>query len=350
MHFVKNYKLFGAFFAAFVIGFVLAYRLYPALQAKQPPPYRPPLIQLRANDHAQPKYSFINPLLTCETRATSPRSQLSRILKPRLEKLINEAKRAQQTDQISVYFDLRDGQWMGLNTDEKYYPASMLKVPLMMAYFKMAEKDPGILEERLVFSAAPQNSEQQYFPPAERLAAGKAYTVQELISRMIRYSDNQALDMLLARLPNLSPLMTVFTDLGLPLPGTDLQPAMDFMSVKLYAYFFRVLYNATYLNQEFSQEAMQLLSATSFKEGITAPLPEGIAVAHKFGERTLPLSSATNQGAFQELHDCGIVYNPQQPYLLCVMTKGTNPEVLAQQIQAISKTVYDFIQNDWQAQ
>lgn len=44
----------------------------------------------------------------------------------------------------------------------------------------------------------------------------------------------------------------------------------------------------------------------------------------------------------KELHDCGIIYYPERPYLLCVMTEGNDLNELAGVIQNISKTVYEW--------
>jgi beta-lactamase class A len=142
-------------------------------------------------------------------------------------------------------------------------------------------------------------------------------------------------------------LAEIFTDLGLPLPHADPNQTIDFMSVKSYAYFFRVLYNASYLDREYSKKALELLGHTNFNHGLTAPLPNDLTVAHKFGERTITASTGSMT---QELHDCGIIYFPRRPYLLCIMTKGTNPDVLANQIEKISKTVYDFMNTEWQTE
>ncbi|MDO8560151.1 MAG: serine hydrolase [bacterium] len=58
------------------------------------------------------------------------------------------------------------------------------------------------------------------------------------------------------------------------------------MSVKDYASFFRILYNASYLNREQSERALGLMTKTRFRDGIIAGVPAGRPVAHKFGERT----------------------------------------------------------------
>ncbi len=85
-----------------------------------------------------------------------------------------------------------------------------------------------------------------------------------------------------------------------------------------------------------SQYALELLSETTFSDGIVAGVPGGTRVAHKFGFRQP--SEAESQ-----LHDCGIVYHPLATYILCVMTSGTDARQEAEGIAAISRVTYDAV-------
>jgi beta-lactamase class A len=84
-----------------------------------------------------------------------------------------------------------------------------------------------------------------------------------------------------------------------------------------------------------SNKALEILSTVEFRDGLRAKLPPEIKIAHKFGER------GTRDG-FQ-LHDCGIVYYPERPYLLCVMTRGQDMDSLKEVIQDISFMVYSEV-------
>ena len=133
----------------------------------------------------------------------------------------------------------------------------------------------------------------------------------------------------------------VYTDLGLPLPSDGPNP--QDLSAKLYAYFFRVLYNATYLDREYSQKALELLDHSDFSAGIQAGLPTGTNAAQKFGERTIYDQSNALVG--RELHDCGIVYKKDSPFLLCIMTRSNTAsfDTLAKDIADVSALVYKNI-------
>jgi hypothetical protein len=104
------------------------------------------------------------------------------------------------------------------------------------------------------------------------------------------------------------------------------------MSVKDYASFFRILYNASYLSKDSSQKALSLLSEVDFTDGLRGGVPKDVPVANKFGERQV--------GTTQQLHDCGIVYLTDHPYLLCIMSRGSDFDELASSIKTVSHLVY----------
>jgi hypothetical protein len=111
----------------------------------------------------------------------------------------------------------------------------------------------------------------------------------------------------------------------------------EFLSVQTYESFFRILYNASYLSRNASNWALDILSKSEFETGLIAGVPQTIKVSHKFGEK-----SDARDGTVQ-LHDCGIVYYPNKPYLLCVMTKGPNIQLLDNVIAEISRITFSEV-------
>ncbi len=148
---------------------------------------------------------------------------------------------------------------------------------------------------------------------------------------MIAFSDNEAKNLILENLDN-ETLDNAYLNLGIEVPG--LRTPDDFMSVKEYAAFFRILYNATYLNKQMSEKALEILSKSTYSKGLDAGVPPGIMVAHKFGERGFADSQV------KQLHDCGIIYKKGNPYILCVMTRGGDFDELAKVISGVSSLVY----------
>jgi hypothetical protein len=129
----------------------------------------------------------------------------------------------------------------------------------------------------------------------------------------------------------------IYSDFGLQGPSDS---GSYEISAKDYSLFFRILYNSTYLDRDYSEKALSLLSQTTFKDGLTAGLPKDTVVAHKFGEHVVTDSQGNETGV--ELHDCGLIYGKPQ-FLLCVMTRGENSDNLKTVIKDITSLVYNEI-------
>jgi beta-lactamase class A len=177
-----------------------------------------------------------------------------------------------------VYFrNLNNGPWFGLREETKFAPASLMKVTLFISYIKWIEEDLSLFSKKIILSEA--NSMNQLIPPEKNLIPGNDYTIGELLYAMIVYSDNAAGFTLLKNIPPERQNKT-FIDLGIPPP--DLTKKDYDISVKEYASFFRILYNSSYLSNNSSEKALEILAESAFRDGIVKPLPEGIKVAHKF--------------------------------------------------------------------
>lgn len=282
----------------------------------------------RLADHG---YRFVNPLLSCGDASPVLPGQVS-AMREDVESYIAAQRSARNVSEVALYFrDLRNGPIFGINEFAEFSPGSLGKVPVLMAVLEEAERNPGLLGAAVVFGGGTA-LESQGIMPATPLVAGTAYTVEELLRRMITQSDNEA-SQLLYEVVGGKAVTRTYDDLGLLAP---VDPYTYSMRVRDYASFFRLLFNATYLSPDASEYALALLSESMFKDGLVAGVPPGVTVAHKFGERTL------GDGE-QQLHDCGIVYAPDHPYILCVMTRGPSIEQLEQVVAGISRIVYERI-------
>ncbi len=284
--------------------------------------------------HQNKGYAYINPLLECETVADSLDRRELQPFDSDIELLVQGILSGGSVGHISVYFrDLNNGPWFGINERELFTPASLLKVPLLMAWLEIAESKPGTLDRLVAYPRddRPDLNQMEYFRPADPIVPGQVYTVRELLRRLIVHSDNNAWRLLNESIDQFL-LFRILQDLDIE-PGTLLGDNQT--PVKTYATFFRLLYNASYLSRASSEAALALLAMSDFREGLVGDLPAEIRVAHKHGERNLEGPPAVRQ-----LHDCGIVYHPRRPYLLCVMTRGGKPEDLLHAIRQISGEVY----------
>lgn len=281
-------------------------------------------------------YKYINPILECNTDIEQNNNLSS--LKKTIETIINNETYSKNISFASVYFrDLNNGPWLGINEKEYFSPASLIKVPILIFYLKKAETDPDILKKELIPTIDNEFGDNiQNIKPSVSLAPDKKYTIEDLLEKMIIYSDNDAYNTLSKNLdPN--DFSKIFVDLDIDISKAFTNPNGDIITVKDYASFYRILFNASYLNQDMSEKALSLLSQSQYKDGLIAGVPQNITISHKFGERKFSDTGET------QLHDCGIIYLPKKPYLLCVMTRGNDIQKSSQTIQKISKEVFQYL-------
>lgn len=292
------------------------------------------LINLRQCNSA--KYAHINSLLVCDFSPKVSKEGYAK-LETELRVFIDNETKKQNVTAVSVYFrDLQYGPTLSINGSADYAPASLLKLPMLITYLSLSESNPEILKQNIFF-AKNMALTQEYYPPAVPLKEGTSYTVEALLESMIIYSDNNAYYLLNQYLNQLSPstdlLKQTYLDLGIIDPKNWLDNTVN---VKSYASIFTQLFNATFLDKKATSEAaLSLLNKSDFDNGIKAGIPANLEVAHKFGERS------NINGNIKQLHDCGIIYYPGNPYLLCVMTQGYDFNTLSATIKTVSKMVYE---------
>ena len=277
-------------------------------------------------------YKYVRPLVYAEPECEGDKYMP---LKAQLESKIEEYKNSNGLISASVYLrGFNKGNWMSINPDELYHPASLLKLGLLVTFLKMEEKSPGFLNKSLTFSQKLKTTRIQTFN-SKQIQVGNSYTVKELLQYMVSYSDNNATN-LLHEVLDVDEHKRTYDNLGIPIP--DVYSMGYTISAKDYSTFLKVLYNGTYLNHDHSEFAFELLTKTDFTGGLKAGLPEGTLVAHKFGE--------WNDGnSIRQLHESGIIYMNGKAYLLTIMTSGSSVPKLTEIISGITKTVYGYLDN-----
>jgi len=310
---------------AFILGVTVAWL---AFFREEPEPPR------RTGELRQSRGMLTNPLLECEVFE----ERELRTLQPfryKVKALLQEKLDAGIISEGSVYFrDLNNGLWFGINEQVRYHPASLLKVPIMIACLKEAEKDPGLLSREVTYKGDFDLERWQGVAPSSGLVQGQSYTVDELLVRMVSRSDNNAAQ-LLVNLIGDAAWNQVLHDLDV---NVNSALPEHYVSLHGYAGFFRVLFNASYLNREFSEKALKILTESEFRDGLRAGLPPGQLAAAKFGE-----SGVGADPDVVQLHEIGIVYYPGRPYLLGIMTRGRRGSDMSSMLRDISRLVYEAV-------
>ena len=324
----KQFAPWGLIVAASCVAFVVGWFV--------PPPSTPPQA-LRLGG-----YNFIDPLLLCNLNNSNAYSQ-NTLLSREMQSIVNTNTSSGNISKASVYFvDLKNGQWANVDGTEQFYPSSLGKIPLMIAYYQASESDPAVLQKELVYPVGSTDlNAMQDILPEDAIVPGRSYTVDQLIGYMIKYSDNNATALLDANI-NPDTLSRVYGDLGIPSEENVNLANADFITAHQVSTLFRVLYNGTYLSRDDSERALALLSQSSFTQGLVAGVASSTIVSHKLGLVGIAPNNVTTE---HELHDCGIVY-AKDPYLMCVMTRGSAPlPVLEGIVAQLSKAAFTSVQN-----
>lgn len=270
---------------------------------------------------------WTKPLLECDVEHSFfeldyiKNSVLSFLIKQKTEK------------RTGVYFrDLENGHWFGINENNEFEPASLSKVLYSMMIYKLSEKDPQVLEKRIEYQNEFLES-RNILKSEPHLISGESYSIKDLVERSLIYSDNESADILRQQILAIDANYMINQQNKFGFKFTTI-------SLKEYSDLFRYLYNSSYINAENSSKILEILSKSSYKNGIVKPLPEDLVVSHKFGNYTP--NSNVDKNVFSH---CAIVYKPDHPYLLCAYerTNDNNSESIqtaVENISEISKIVY----------
>ena len=231
---------------------------------------------------------------------------------------------------VGVYFEyLPTGSSIGVNDQFEVELGSLAKVPAVMATYKNIED--GVISPDTNMTLKPEYLDNQFGSMWQK-GAGAKVTVREAIKASLVESDNTAVNALIASIPNASH-EAVFERLDLPKTTDGVFPTM---SPKGYASIFRSLYLSTYLSYEHSNAILDYLSKTKFTDKLPAGVPSSVKVSHKIGVFNTPETKTT------VYNDCGIVYVPQRPYILCIMA-ATDEATARKETITYSKMVYSFV-------
>lgn len=245
---------------------------------------------------------------------------------PLKESLLKNISKFSSSQKVGIYIqDATTGAWLGINEDEHFVPASLLKVPIAMAVYKQVELGSLSFDDQLIVR------QEDIDPEAgvpDRYTIGNSYTIRELLEWMLKLSDNTAKNMLKGSVDP-EDINSVFTHVGINNPYTS-DTANQYVSPRQYERMFKALYFSTYLKAENSQALLNLLTDTRVEGLLSARLPWEVQVSHKYGERP------------DSLHDCGIIYHAQSPYFICMMTQGIEIAQAKNLISDMSLEVYGY--------
>jgi len=220
-----------------------------------------------------------------------------------------------------VVWALKDDRVYG-SKEEKVFPAaSLMKLPVMIAYFRQVE-------------AGELNSWTRYVLRNEdkvggagtliNQSAGTFWTNDQLVNLMGQYSDNTAFAVIRNRVGEEKINQTIK---DLKMEKTSLE---EFETTPLdIARLFKAVFDEGVINKKHRQAFLDSLTETIFEERIPKGMPEEIKVAHKIG---------TDTGTYS---DGGIVFSID-PFILVVMSKNAAQGKAETLIADFASLVYEF--------
>ncbi len=315
----------GATAAGAVVGWRLAAEPPEATTAAWALPQR--LVPVRARD-----FQFSAPLIECAPDGEVP--GLDRV-RTAAQRVLDGARAAGTLSDAAVFYqDLDRGGAFELPGKGPFAPASLVKIPVLVAVLAYEEGEPGFMDVLRPFPGSGESRGRQLRRPLVDMIKGRNYTGWRYAEAMIVESDNVALDVLGSLLPR-EAYASVYADLGIT--AADLEQGRA--SARAVGGIFRALYDASYLTPEMSERVLALAGRSTFRDGLVAGVPPQTKVSHKFGEWSNDVEGERSH----QLHDCGIVYPQSGPYVLCVMTRGPVIDALPAVIRDVSRAVHDAV-------
>lgn len=225
-----------------------------------------------------------------------------------------------------VYFyDIEKKEGMGINESIEFVAASTIKVPLNLLVNKMIQHDLIEYEEMLEYREYDyEEGTGEIFKTSK---FGDEFSIGELCRLSITKSDNVATNMLLRKIGKNS-LKDFMYDLG----GTVVVYGKNVSSPRDMAVYLANVYDFYESGSVNSEEMLDNMCNTLYNERIPKLLPDDIKIAHKIGNQHM------------SYHDVGIIF-AKRVYILSVMSKNASKYEAFDAIAAISKMVYDYVEN-----
>lgn len=235
-----------------------------------------------------------------------------------------------QEQKIGVYFEyLPSGGSISVNGNQEVRLASLSKVPLAMSIFRKIERGKMSLNDILVVKKEHLDDR---FGSLWKLGENVRLSVEELIKLCLVESDNTAYNVLYDALTS-DEINEVYNALDVRVEG---EGDSQTVSPKTYSSIFRSLYLSSFLSKADSNRILDILTETKFNDKLPAGVPSDVKVSHKIGV-------FKNLDAARDLFvDCGIVFVPNRPYILCLFDQDID-EHAQERISSVSRSVYGYV-------
>lgn len=235
--------------------------------------------------------------------------------------------------------DLESGQYVNLQGDRDFSAASMIKVPILIAFFQAWDEGRLQLDEPLTMTEAVKaggSGNMQYE------AVGTQYLALETAAKMMIISDNTATNMLIKRLGGKEVLNEKFAEWGLkqtrirnPLPDLE---GTNTTSPKELVNLLARLNQGELVSARSRDQIFQIMQETRTRTLLPQGLGKNAKIAHKTGD----IGSLVG--------DVGIIDRPSgKRYLAAIMVERPHNDRNANElIRRYSRETYQYFRNQEQ--
>jgi len=216
--------------------------------------------------------------------------------------------------------NLVTGEVLSIRGDEPYPSASLIKVAVLVAMLEEVRKGTMRLDERVSMIARDRVGGSGVL---QHMGSGLEPTAGDLAWLMITLSDNTATNLILDKI-NVRTVWERMEALGLPRTKIHSKTFLRATSVAMDSSvkyglgvttpnetlrLFEMLHAGRAVSPALDSLAMAMLRANQDNAKLQRWLPEDVAFAHKTGDVDAARS------------DCGVIYGPDAPVAVCVMTR-----------------------------
>lgn len=261
-------------------------------------------------------------------------TQLTEELIPLKQKLIALDKKQEKIETKAFLIDLDNGKYVNLAGDTPISAASLIKIPIAVAFFQDVDAGKIKLNEKLPITKdaiASGSGDMQY------QQGQKAFTALETVTKMMIISDNTATNMLLKRMGGKAILDQRFQEWGLSqtkihnflpdLAGTNTTSPQDLATVLL------KVNQGELISLKSRDRLLGIMQQTKTRTLLPSGLEPGAIISHKTGDIGTVLG------------DAGIIDMPSgKRYIEVIIAKRPFNDVAARiLIQEMSRTTYQHL-------
>lgn len=213
---------------------------------------------------------------------------------------------------------LDNGSSYGVNEEDIFEAASLIKLPVMVGMYMEAEEGVIDLDDEYTLKSSDKiaGSGSLYSEPA-----GTVLTYRELIEYMGQESDNTAFGITRGLLGD-ERIREIIAQTGMD----DTKLSENETTPRDIGMFFKKLWDGQIISQDNKDELLSYLTDTIYESWIPEGLPD-IRVAHKFGREV------------NVVNDAGIIFT-DDPFVLVILSKGVVEREADEVFPELSRIIY----------